>query len=224
MKRVISALLSVLLLGCLTACSRDDGQSKNGDSRSGTLKVAIGETNTDFDGVSVRILNLAEDEGKTQLNVSWVNKTFYEVVYGESYDIEREQNGKWSSCAINGLNFTAIGYKLGRKATQTKSYTLSNSFDISENGKYRFVTDCSIYDKGRGGESTKCKLWAEFTVTRTGDSGGEVQKSFIDFKPQYIRTDGYREDADYPVVKIIRSVDGLKAYYKMSSRLVSVSL
>lgn len=28
MKRVISALLSVLLLGCLTACSRDDGQSK----------------------------------------------------------------------------------------------------------------------------------------------------------------------------------------------------
>lgn len=111
MKRVISALLSVLLLGCLTACSRDDGQSKNGDSRSGTLKVAIGETNTDFDGVSVRILNLAEDEGKTQLNVSWVNKTFYEVVYGESYDIEREQNGKWSSCAINGLNFTAIGYE-----------------------------------------------------------------------------------------------------------------
>ena len=156
MKRVISALLSVLLLGCLTACSRDDGQSKNGDSRSGTLKVAIGETNTDFDGVSVRILNIAEDEGKTQLNVSWVNKTFYEVVYGESYDIEREQNGKWSSCAINGLNFTAIGYKLGRKATQTKSYTLSNSFDISENGKYRFVTDCSVYDKGRGGESTKC--------------------------------------------------------------------
>ena len=146
MKRVISALLSVLLLGCLTACSRDDGQSKNGDSQSGTLKVAIGETDTDFDGVSVRILNLAEDEGKTQLNVSWVNKTFYEVVYGESYDIEREQNGKWSSCAINGLNFTAIGYKLGRKATQTKSYTLSNSFDISENGKYRFVTDCSVYE------------------------------------------------------------------------------
>ena len=216
MKRVISALLSVLLLGCLTACSRDDGQSKNGDSRSGTLKVAIGETNTDFDGVSVRILNLAEDEGKTQLNVRWVNETSYEVVYGESYDIEREQNGKWSSCAINGLNFTAIGYELRKNATQTKSYTLSNSFDISENGKYRFVTDCSVYDKGRGGESTKCKLWAEFTVTRTGDSGGEVQKSFIDFKPQYIRTDGYREDADYPVVKIIRSVDGLKAYYNAS--------
>lgn len=43
MKRVISALLSVLLLGYLTACSRDDGQSKNGDSRSGTLKVAIGD-------------------------------------------------------------------------------------------------------------------------------------------------------------------------------------
>ena len=53
-------------------------------------------------------LNLAEDEGKTQLNVSWVNKTSYEVVYGESYDIEREQNGKWSSCAINDLIFNAL--------------------------------------------------------------------------------------------------------------------
>ena len=125
MKRVISALLSVLLLGCLTACSRDDGQSKNGDSRSGTLKVATGETNTDFDGVSVRILNLAEDEGKTQLNVRWVNETSYEVVYGESYDIEREQNGKWSSCAINGLYFTAIGYELRKNAIPCQTLLIS---------------------------------------------------------------------------------------------------
>lgn len=55
------------------------------------------------------------------MNVSWVNKTFYEVVYGESYDIEREQNGKWSSCAINGLYFTAIGYELRKIPLKQKA-------------------------------------------------------------------------------------------------------
>ena len=178
MKRVISALLSFLLLGCLTACDQGVGQSKNGNIQSGTLGAANGETHTDFDGVSIRILNLAEDEGKPQLNISWVNETPYEVVYGESYDVEREQNGKWTSCAINGeLYFTAIGYELGRKATQTKTYNLSNSFDISENGKYRFVTDCSVYDKGCGGERTKCKLWAEFTVSGAGTQPTVVRES-----------------------------------------------
>lgn len=34
-----------------------------------------------------------------------------------------------------------------------------------------------------------------------------------DFYAQYIRTDGYHEDIEYPVVKIIRSVDELNAYY-----------
>ena len=36
----------------------------------------------------------------------------------------------------------------------------------------------------------------------------------IDFNAQYIRTDGYHEDARYPVVRIIRSVRELKAYYE----------
>ena len=36
----------------------------------------------------------------------------------------------------------------------------------------------------------------------------------IDFDAQYIRTDGYHEDVKYPVVKIIRSVRELNAYYE----------
>ena len=36
----------------------------------------------------------------------------------------------------------------------------------------------------------------------------------VDFSAQYIRTYGYREDVEYPVVKIIRSVRELNAYYE----------
>lgn len=94
MKRVISALLSVLLLSVLAACSRDVGQSENSDI--GALKTAIGETGTD-----------------------------------------------------------------------------SNS----------------------------------------ADTGKDVNGSLIEFEAQYIRTDGYREDGKYPIVKIIRSVEELNTYY-----------
>lgn len=38
----------------------------------------------------------------------------------------------------------------------------------------------------------------------------------VNFDAQYIRTDGYHEEIEYPVVKIIRSVDELTAYYETS--------
>jgi len=40
-----------------------------------------------------------------------------------------------------------------------------------------------------------------------------------DFDVQYIRTDGYRAEVEYPSVKIIRSVDELNAYYEANKDL-----
>ncbi|MBQ8812930.1 MAG: hypothetical protein IJZ85_00310 [Lachnospiraceae bacterium] len=45
-------------------------------------------------------------------------------------------------------------------------------------------------------------------------SGLYLPKKDCDFSVQYIRTDGYHEDIDYPVVKIIRSADELSTYYE----------
>lgn len=50
-------------------------------------------------------------------------------------------------------------------------------------------------------------------VTLDGNEGG-IAAPLIDFKAQYIRTDGYHEGAEYPVAKIIRSVEELNAYYE----------
>ncbi len=145
--------------------------------------------------MEIQIVNAVWNDEETKFDVNWINKTRHEVVYGDSYDIEREDGDKWTSCVtIDNLAFNSIGYELKSGATQKKTYKLTDIFDISENGKYRLITDCSIYDKGRGGKSTECELWVEFTVTRIGDTSGDVKKTFVDFVPQYIRTNGYYED------------------------------
>lgn len=35
----------------------------------------------------------------------------------------------------------------------------------------------------------------------------------VSFEAQYIRTDGYHESMEYPMVRVIHSVEELKAYY-----------
>ncbi|MBE6763765.1 MAG: hypothetical protein E7553_05350 [Ruminococcaceae bacterium] len=44
----------------------------------------------------------------------------------------------------------------------------------------------------------------------------------VNFEAQYIRTDGYHEDAVYPAVTLIRSADELTAYYKRNKDLYSL--
>lgn len=198
MKRIMALVVSVLLLVDLTACNQNVGRHADGIIKADKATIEIGSTHTAFDGTEIQIVNAVWNDEETKFDVNWINKTGHEVVYGDSYDIEREDGGKWTSCVtLDNLAFNSIGYELKSGATQKKTYKLTDIFDISENGKYRFTTDCFVYDKGRGGESTECELWVEFTVTRVGDTSGDVKKTFVDFVPQYIRTNGYHEDIEY---------------------------
>ena len=214
MKRIMALVLSVLLLVGLTACNQNVGRHADGIIKADKATIEIGKTHTDFEGMNIQIVNVVWNDEETKLDVKWNNETSYNVVYGEYYKIEKEINGKWESCVtLDNLAFNDIGYELRSKSSQKQTYNLTDMFDISENGKYRFTTDCSVYENGRGAGSTECEMWVEFTVTRIGDTSGDVKKTFIDFQTQYIRTDGYHEDVEYPVVKIIHSVDELNAYY-----------
>lgn len=214
MKRIMAFILSVLLLVGLTACNQNVGRHADGIIKADKATIEIGKTYTSFEGMNVQIVNVIWNGEEIKLDVKWNNETSYNVVYGEYYKIEKEMNGKWESCVtLDNLAFNDIGYELRSKSSQKQTYNLTDMFDISENGKYRFATDCSVYENGRGAQSTECEMWVEFTVTRVGDTSGDVQKTFIDFVPQYIRTNGCHEDVEYPVVKIIRSVEELNAYY-----------
>ena len=223
MKRIMAFILSVLLLVGLAACNQNVGRHADGIIKADKATIEIGKTYTSFEGMNVQIVNVIWNGEEIKLDVKWNNETSYNVVYGEYYKIEKEMNGKWESCVtLDNLAFNDIGYELRSKSSQKQTYNLTDMFDISENGKYRFATDCSVYENGRGAESTECEMWVEFTVTRIGDTSGDVKKTFIDFQTQYIRTDGYRDGVDYPIVKIIRSVDELNSYYNENKEKYSL--
>ncbi len=223
MKRIMALVLSVLLLVGLTACNQNVGRHADGIIKADKATIEIGKTHTSFEGMNVQIVNMIWNSEEIKLDVKWNNETSYNVVYGEYYKIEKEINGKWESCVtLDNLAFNGIGYELRSKSSQKQTYNLTDMFDISENGNYRFTTDCSVYENGRGAESTECEMWVEFTVTRIGDTSGDVKKTFIDFQTQYIRTDGYHDGVEYPIVKIIRSVDKLNSYYNENKEKYSL--
>ena len=215
MKKVVGVLLSVLLLGVFVSCEKDVLLPPADEFKPEKAVITVGESYTSFEGMEIQIKDFVWDDEKIELEVSWNNNTPYEVLYGESFDIEREKDGEWSSCVtLDNLAFNMIGYMLPSGNVQTKTYRLTDIFDIYENGKYRFKTDCFIYENGANAEKTDCDLWVEFTVSRVGDTSGDVKKNFVDFGVQYVRTNGYHDEVDYPVVKIIRSVEELKKYYE----------
>ena len=119
MKRIIAILLTVLLLGMLTACDQNVGRHADGIIRADKATFEIGKTHSSFEGMNIQIANAIWDDEEIKLDVNWINKTGYDVVYGSSYDIERENNGEWSSCVtLEDLAFTSIGYELKAGATQ----------------------------------------------------------------------------------------------------------
>ncbi len=175
MKKVFAILFSLLFLISLCSC----GEAKNPPAEVKAFSekpfAQIGKTHTSFEGMEIEIINASWTEAEAKLEVKWKNETLFDALFGENFDIKRERDGVWESCVnTDSLYFSAIGYDLEPGKTRTKTYNLSN-FDVSEKGNYRFESDCFIYDKGRGSESTKCEMWAEFTVVK--ETGKTVRET-----------------------------------------------
>ena len=122
---------------------------------------------TDYEGVylTVKSIDTSED-GHKVFNLVWHNDTDKEVIFGESYFIERKVGNKWINTASEDLIFTAIGLLLPPSSTVYKSYS-TQRFDISESGSYRLRASFSV-DKGDGDRRyTEYNTWVEFTIGTT---------------------------------------------------------
>lgn len=154
MKRIMALVVSVLLLVGLTACNQNVGRHADGIIKADKATIEIGSTHTAFDGMEIQIVNAVWNDEETKFDVNWINKTGHEVVYGDSYDIEREDGGKWTSCVtIDNLAFYSIGYELKSGATQKKTYKLTDIANLSFSDlKVRYFTGRSILisDTGQG--------------------------------------------------------------------------
>lgn len=193
--KLLAALTAAALLLSLAACSPAEQNDPS-----------AGQTHSEFPGIGIQIADIITDNGETTLEVLWINDTDYEVLYGASYRVQREENGQWVDCAIADPVFFSIAYGLRADMSQKVSYAVSNYYDVSKPGTYRFMTSCYV----ETGERRNCSLWAEFSVE---DAVIGTSAAALEYGVQYIRTDGYQEGAQYPKVEIIRSREELNSYY-----------
>jgi len=213
MKKLFAIILSGVLLLGLVGCQ--ESNPKLNDPSFAPLVMTPGETHSSYDGIDIQIdsLNWHEEEAKTTMVVAWDNDSDYDAIYGAAYEIERLDGEEWVSCAMQEeLSFIEIAYELKAGRKQNEEYNLTNAYDVSFPGTYRFKAECYVHDNAE--KSTKCELVAEFTVGNVDDAGvGKVAGTEVEWAAQYIRTNGYSEGVLYPSVRIIDSLQDLKDYY-----------
>lgn len=211
MKKIVTFLLAAVMLLSMTACKPSDtGAAKMDPDEMG---MEMGQTYSDYEGVSVQISNASWDENGFVLKVDWINKTSYEGIFGASYIIERKEGEERVSCqTVDDLVFIALAYELAPRQTREETYDVSKMFDVSKAGTYRFRSDISIGEATDN--SNKRTVWAEFTLSDDIDESQFNTQESVNYGVQYIRTDGYQDGAAFPRVEIIRSVEELNSYYE----------
>ena len=213
MKKIFAIILAGVLLLGLPGCQ--ESNPKLNDPSFAPLAMTPGETHSSYDGIDIQIdsLNWHEEETKTTMVVVWNNDSGYDAIYGAAYEIERLDDQEWVSCAMQeDLSFIEIAYELKAGRKQNEEYNLTNAYDVSSPGTYRFKAECYVHDNTE--KSTKCELVAEFTVgnVKCPDDSKETGTD-VQWVAQYIRTNGYSEGVLYPSVRIIDSQQELKDYY-----------
>ena len=212
MKKALVAILVVALLLSFAGCISSNDGNNNVDP------LATREVHTDFPGIETRIAQVYTEDGKTKLEVIWSNNTDYEVMYGEPYAIQRLEGNEWVSCSKDEMTaFITVGYALNAGKEISKTYTISDLFDVSQPGTYRFKSSCSVSVDGK--DRQDCALWAEFILgnVKCPDDSKEAITE-VEWAAQYIRTNGYQDGAKFPRVVVIKSAKELNEYYTANNQ------
>lgn len=123
--------------------------------------INVLESGSSLDGLSVEITNADFSDFAPYIEIEWANETDTDFIFGEEHHFYREVNGKWQDCNEIGSNiFHAIGYSLNSGKTNSQKYGIMHQ-DMSEAGKYRFVSHCSE----RGGDADiEYEVWIDFEI------------------------------------------------------------
>lgn len=116
-----------------------------------------------FNGVSMKVIEASGTSAKLEI----LNTTDLVVMFGEDYNLQVLQNGKWSSIPylIDNWGFNSIGYE----ALKDKPYTWEVDWTVFHGelspGTYRIVK--SVMDFRASGDYTNYHLASEFTITES---------------------------------------------------------
>ena len=160
MKKQILLILVLAYIFAMVGCNNTTPDIT--ESVSTELHVFNRVSHSDVVGIQLEVAHICKYADKTTLVVSWNNTTEHMVTYGKMYWIERLENGEWVDCSLNENVFPAIGYLLNANTAVQEEYILTNMYDVSIPGTYRFLSSCSV-DMGDE-KPTECSVWSEFVV------------------------------------------------------------
>ena len=161
MKRIIAYLLAAVMLLSVSGCQMPNPEVVPKDSE--PMNVEIGQAESDYEGIGVKIADAAWGEDGLVLEVEWINRTSYEGVFGAAFTIERKEGEQWVPCeTFREPVFIAIAYILPANGTRQETYHVSSFYDVSKAGTYRFSSNITINDGTEKAES--CDVWATFTL------------------------------------------------------------
>lgn len=215
---VVLLSLSLLLSGCAVSGNGGTDAATTVPTQAIMPNLSVTECGSDTEGISLQLLSYELGGEAPYLEVQWKNDTAYEVIYGAHFDIEKKTDAQWVSCAPEDLAAIDIAYLLAPGGANSQTYSLK-SFDLSDSGTYRLITSCNVMTGTE--ESANYRLWVEFTLGETAVSGQIDRDSPLlygsgeqAFSAQYIRTNGYHDGVDYPIVTVIHSTAELNNYYE----------
>ena len=154
MKKLIAVILSLVCVVCVVGFIVYNTLPKK-------YPVSNGVLHSDIEGVFVEIDGIYKYPDITALGVTWNNQTEYTISYGNAFGIERLENGEWVDCSLKSNVFTLTGYSLNSNEKVEKKYRITDMYDISKSGTYRFLATCSRMDINEG---KSYSVWAEFVI------------------------------------------------------------
>ena len=138
-------LLTILLALTLTGCNKVTLLEESTlDLNNEYLKMEINEEKTTNEGITFKLVNISD----------------YDLTYGLSYHLEKEENGKWYKVKPKEeMNFIMIAYQLKKGEEKEENLKWTTYYGKLPEGKYRLVKSFNL-------ESTKEEFYTslEFII------------------------------------------------------------
>ncbi len=162
-KKILLSTVILATLVILTSCLLADNEGT-----SIVLISANGSHSTNEDVyISIDTIDNYDDPTKIpSLNVTWHNKHWNDVTYGNWFVIEYKNGDEWTDVSIADVSFEEVSHFLRSYSESAETYTTKFA-DISKVGTYRLRTEFYVYDQKSDTESTHGITWAEFEVKTT---------------------------------------------------------
>ncbi len=144
MKRIILIMLTITIcLAVFSGCSKKDNEN--------TRQITVGSrgNGSDIEGIELYasisdapVFDIDFDVKNPSITFHWINDGDKDFSYPLSFDILKQENDEWVSCATEEINFPTAFETVAANSSTTHKYPV-NGFNLRHNGLYRFIVKIS---------------------------------------------------------------------------------